>query len=288
MRIALLGGPDTGKSSYLVALFGALENRSADPLELVALKDEVGFLNRGLEALTRQERVKRTDMDSRSHVAIAVRCPSGDVDLEIPDRSGELVKRMGDDRVWDEELLSSVDELEGALLFLHVLRFDPGRSAEELERLLNTDGDRAESASEGASSRDDDPIPWAPNLMPADVRAVDLLQAILEKRSTALPLAVVISAWDRVQPPNVKPRTWLQHRAPLFDQFLESNQGRLRHALYGVSAQGFDFRVDDAAAERGRPMDPWQRMRVLDSDGNLVSFGAPILWLIEEANQADA
>lgn len=31
MKIALLGGPDTGKSSYLVALFGALENHCADP-----------------------------------------------------------------------------------------------------------------------------------------------------------------------------------------------------------------------------------------------------------------
>jgi hypothetical protein len=118
--------------------------------------------------------------------------------------------------------------------------------------------------------------------MPGDVRAIDLLQAILDKRRKALPVAVIISAWDRVQPSNVKPRTWLGHRAPLLAQFLESNADRLPNAVFGISAQGYDFTVEDAAADRGRPLDPWERARAVDGDGDSVGLGQPILWLIEE------
>lgn len=229
-----------------------------------------------------EERVKRTDADSRSHLAISVRGTGDSVDLEIPDRSGELVKRMINDRVWDEELLSSLNDVDGAILFLHVLRFDPGRPAEELAELLPASEEGADTNPETVPGRDDDPIPWSPDLMPADVRAIDLLQAIVDKRRNPLPIAVVISAWDRAQPSNVKPRTWLTHRAPLLAQFLEANEDSLPNAVFGMSAQGYDFTVEDAAADRGRALDPWERAHALDGDGESVGVGQPILWLIEE------
>ncbi len=44
MKLAALGEFATGKSSYMVVLYGALVNKAADPVTLVDVLDEVGFL----------------------------------------------------------------------------------------------------------------------------------------------------------------------------------------------------------------------------------------------------
>ena len=44
----------------MVVLYGALVNKAADPVTLVNVLDEVGFLNRGLQELAAKRRVTRT------------------------------------------------------------------------------------------------------------------------------------------------------------------------------------------------------------------------------------
>jgi hypothetical protein len=277
MRVALLGEQATGKSSYLVALYGALENHCAEPLKLERVLDEVGFLNRGLEAMMQEERVGRTDVDSEAALSIELTAPGGRVELHAPDRSGELLKAMINGRAWDPELLESLDALDGALLFVHVLRLDPGRTADEVAELLGQD---RETGSEPAAD-DADPVPWSPSLMPGDVRIVDVLQAIMDRRSRPLPIAIVISAWDWVDPQTHHPAEWLETRAPLLSQFLANRHVEFPSAVFGVSAQGFDFRHASSASQDVRNMDPWQRASTVDSTGDPTGLGAPIAWLAE-------
>jgi hypothetical protein len=277
VKLAALGEFATGKSTYVVVLYGALVNNAADPVGLRDVEDEVGFLNRGLQELAAERRVPRTDSDTEGTARLRASTPFGEMTVNLPDRSGDRLRMMIDGRAWDHDLHAVVGDLDGALLFLHVMRFDPGRSAEELDLLLA--GEEQPQPDPGPS--EEDPVPWTPSLMPSDVRAVDLLQALLTRRTAPLPLAVMLSAWDCVigdQPP----AAWLAANAPLLFQFLNTHQVELPHTVFGVSAQGFDFSNPDGAEGELSARDPWDRASVLDGEGAQVSLAQPLLWLAEQ------
>jgi hypothetical protein len=277
MKLAALGEFATGKSSYMVVLYGALVNKTADPMVLVEVLDEVGFLNRGLQELAANRRVTRTDSESEGHVRLCATSPQGELTVDLPDRSGERLKMMINGRTWDPELQTALHGLDGAMLFLHVLQFDPGHPAEELDLLLA--GENPPQPDPGPA--EEDPVPWEPSLMPSDVRAIDLLQALLTQRDAPLPLAVVLSAWDCASGEH-PPAAWLAANAPLLVQFLDTHQDELPHTVFGVSAQGFDFNNLDRTGGELTASDPWDRASVLDCDGASVSLAQPLLWLAEQ------
>jgi energy-coupling factor transporter ATP-binding protein EcfA2 len=265
VKLLLLGEQATGKSSLLVALYGALVHHRAGALRIVRTVDEVEFLSRGLRAFGRQESVRRTEVDSRARLLLEVAHGDRVVDIELPDRSGELLKHMIDARAWDPELHRQLGEAAGAMLFLR---------ADQLN--VEFDGPAA-----GPPVTIDGMQPsWAPTQMPADVRTVDLLQAMVEERATALPVAVILSAWDRAGADDVQPAAWLAERVPLLQQFLATHPGQLPHRVFGVSAQGAEFmeisREPDDAAE-----DPWDRAFLVGPEGARGTLAEPILWLID-------
>jgi Double-GTPase 1 len=282
VKLAALGEFATGKSTYAVVLYGALVNNGADPMGLVDVLDEVGFLNRGLEELAANRRVPRTDSDTEGNVRLRMSSPGGELIVDLPDRSGERLRMMINGRAWDRDLQAAIGELDGALLFLHVMRFDPGRPAEELDLLLAG----PEPSQPDPNPAEEDPVPWEPPLMPSDVRAVDLLQALLTQRAAPLPLAVVLSAWDCTSSEH-PPAAWLAANAPLLVQFLDTHKDELPYTVFGVSAQGFDFNNPDNAGSELAASDPWDRASVLDGDGANVSLGQPLLWLAERQPDGD-
>jgi hypothetical protein len=270
MIIVPLGEQETGKSSLLVALYGALVNHRAGDLRIVRTVDNVGFLSRGLQAFGRRESVRRTPVEGDERLVIELARGDQTVTLELPDHSGELLQQMLDERVWDRELHRQVSAATGALLFL--------RAGRPLGRQLDDrfSGTRA--------SYDEEPqpalAPPGPTPVPPDARAVDLLQEILEERSDPFPVAVVISAWDRVSFAHGNPAGWLADHEPLLAQFLASNAGQLPHAVFGVSAQGSEFGGEsmDSPDE-----DPWDRAFVVGEDGLRGTLAEPILWLLDAA-----
>lgn len=356
MRIVLLGEQATGKSSMLVALYGALLHRRAGEMRIVRTNEDVEFLSRGLEALGRRESVRRTEADVDARVALAVSHATGTVEIEMPDCSGDQLRNMIDTRLWDPQLQRQVVAADAAMLFLradwllddvaataHVDPFEqpldvaagdappesgeqpgatehgdyePARPYEpawpanlgvELPSLAPTDGlddveddagdpfllpwdagdvepgahgQRTEDAAmQNATAIASEPVIWAPSRMPVDVRAVDLLQELLEERSTRLPVVVIISAWDRAD--DTTPANWLAEQLPLLEQFLASNSGQLPHAVFGVSAQGADF---DAPTDAVRELDdPWDRSYLVRPDGMRGTVAEPIEWLIDAA-----
>jgi hypothetical protein len=261
MRFVLLGEQATGKSSLLVALYGALVNRRAGELRIVRTIDDVEFLSRGLEAFGRRESVRRTEVDSHARLLIEVAHHDDVVSVELPDRSGELVRHMIQARTWEPELQRHVREAAGALLFL---RADLVGSA---------------SAAPVPPLEAVEPPPWTPAEMPVDVRAVDLLQSLLEERPSALPLAVIVSAWDRAGTDARSPSTWLAGQVPLLDQFLSSHYGQLPYTVFGVSAQGSAFAGEAEATSDGE--DPWDRAFIVGPDGTPGTLADPIVWLID-------
>ena len=350
MRIVLLGEQATGKSSMLVALYGALLHRRAGEMRIVRTDEDVEFLSRGLDALGRRESVHRTEADADARVALAVSHAGGTVVIEMPDCSGDQLRNMIDTRLWDPQLQRQAVTADAAMLFLRAdwLLDDVAATAhsDPFEQPLDVAADDAPPALDeqpaGASDHrkveavwpvdvweeplsqapidgpdDDDaadpfvlpwdagdvepgnqgepgedgatqdatadlanePVSWAPSRMPVDVRAVDLLQELLEERSTRLPVVIVISAWDRAH--DTTPTDWLAKQLPLLEQFLACNSGQLPHAVFGVSAQGADF--DEPTDARREPDDPWDRSYVVRPDGVRGTVAEPIEWLIDSA-----
>ena len=114
--------------------------------------------------------------------------------VELPDRSGELLKYMLDSRVWEPDLHRQIGLAAGAMLFLRADRALPGESGDAFTELIGSEADEA-------AGQPSDPEPWTPALMAPDARTVDLLQAVLDAHTNALPLAIIISAWDRLDSP---------------------------------------------------------------------------------------
>ena len=276
MSFVLLGEPATGKSSLLVALYGALVNNAADPLRLIRTVDEVEFLSRGLEALGRQESVPRTDVDGTARLLVEVARGLDTAILEVPDNSGELLKQTLDGRVWHPDLRDGIRVAAGAMLFLRADEHDPGETTEEMAALLSPGVDDEPARDDG------DPTPWAPAAMPSDVRTIDLLQAMRDERADGAPCAIVISAWDRVAEPTPTPAAWLAENMPLLDQYLSCHAERLPHTVFGVSAQGGDFAVGLAAELVGE--DPWDRAFVVGPDGAQATLADPVLWLLDASS----
>jgi hypothetical protein len=279
MRFVLLGEQATGKSSLLVALYGSLVNRRAGDVRIVRTVDDVEFLSRGLLAFGRQESLRRTEVDSDANLIVELAIEGQVVSLDIPDRSGELLKHMLDARVWDPSLLEQIGSASGAMLFLRADLLAPTSSAD-----VDLDWVIPESAAPGdaadAGQRPGGELSWHPGLMPADARAVDLLQSLLDQRSQPLPLAIIVSAWDRASG-SPSPTAWLSERVTLLDQYLASNANRLPHAVFGVSAQGGDFATGLPAQLAGE--DPWDRAYLVGPDGVRDTFAAPIVWLLNAA-----
>jgi len=272
MRIVLLGEQATGKSSLLVALYGALVNHRAGDLRLVRTVDEVEFLSRGLQAFGRRESVQRTDVDSDARLVVDVARGDEIVSVEVPDRSGELLKHMLDSRVWEPDLHRQIGDAAGAMLFLRADLVVPGSDA--FAEPLAAAGDEPADAPVEA-------VAWTPTLMPADARTVDLLQAVLDAHADRLPLAIILSAWDRVSPPAGAPAAWLAQQLPLLGQFLATHAERLPHAVFGVSAQGGDFAL--GLADGLVQEDPWDRAFAVRPDEARGTLSEPVLWLLDNA-----
>jgi len=275
MKIVLLGEQATGKSSLLVALYGALVNHRAGDLRLVRTVDEVEFLSRGLQAFGRRESVQRTDLDSDTRLVVDVARGDEIVSVDVPDRSGELLKYMLDSRMWEPDLHRQIGLAAGAMLFLRADRALPGESGDAFTELIGSESDEA-------AGQPSDPEPWTPALMAPDARTVDLLQAALDARTNALPLAIIISAWDRVDSPAPAPPAWLAEHMPLLEQFLRSHPRQLPHAVFGVSAQGGDFAavgLDSDLIEE----DPWDRAFAVRPDEARGTLSEPVLWLLDNA-----
>lgn len=273
VRIALLGFPQTGKTTYLAAFYNALcDEEVVSPLKASALPAQATYLMTILRNWQDALPTARTPTIEQSHVELLLSHDERVFTLTMPDMSGELFQQLLRERTAQSPVYETLVGYATYLVFVH---------PDELrERVLLTDIQAAQesvAAVVGRSPTVDTAAvrDFEVDRLPLQSTMVDLLQCMDELRSgSAFRLALVISAWDRVDHSAGSPERWLTDRMPLLSQYLR-NARHIRHAVFGVSAQGGAY---DAAGSLAHVPYADRAYTIVARTAERHDITAPVLW----------
>jgi hypothetical protein len=279
--ISIVGLPASGKTTFLAALWhmvrekGAVTALSFDNLRT----DNYEHLN-ALAKLWRLGKIQqRTQVAGMRTVSMRLSDGAGrSVQVTFPDVPGEDFSRMWEDRDIDRGMIDTLTAPSILLLVngdtIRLPAWVPERIAQE----------RAMGLPEPTAAA----IEWSAELAPTQVKVVDLLQMLMadelyvgERR-----LALVISAWDKVEGEDLTPEELLATKLPLLDQYLRSERDPWTWSVWGVSAQGGvyedpekqqKFAATGALRELDRASD---RIKVVGEGVTSTDITKPLEWLI--------
>jgi len=260
--VTMIGMPDTGKSSYLAALYHALTAPSGDTAPRLSRQPKArAYLEELRQAWLRGEKPGRTSSDSGELVQLEIDIPgTGGLSLAVPDIAGETFESVFVQRRADTAVTELVRDADGLLLFTHPNHQRPRVPIAAMKRMQALAGDDDTPPTAG-----DDERPFDARAVPGEVQLVDLLQwtdAVRRPRRSATRLSIVVSAWDRAgtRPPG----EWLSRRMPMLDRYLQARPDDVLPRVYGVCAQGGDYDEDKGVAQRR----PAERAYAVLADGS--------------------
>lgn len=276
---SIIGLPRSGKTTFLAALWHLIESGEVSTkIVLDKLVGDHSHLNTIVEAWRRCEEVPRTSRKSETHVAIHARAVDGDrpLQLNFPDLSGESFEQLFASRACERAFVESFAKPGGILLFINANRATDGIPLADLGQIEHV-------VPAGGSDKDRE---WIPDMVPEQVRLVDILQLLQRPPFERMcRLAVIISAWDVLPNPKPKPAEWLAREMPLLHQFLRTNTDTFSSRVYGVSAQGGD--VAGAGRMTLAQCNPSERICCVGPDADGHDLTQPILWLAGDGGDGE-
>ena len=264
-QVLMVGLPESGKSTYLGALYYLLRKGRDERLTLVEEPAERGYLQELEDKWLRFRAFERSTHPGAKPVELLLGSPSdGRFTLSMPDVTGESYSHLWEDGVWSEPVRSFAQEAEAIILFV---------------RPNNLKQPELIDVSAGPSSGDTKWIEWEPEMAPTQAVLCDLLESIKRERGgSPARTAVVVSAWDVVRDLGVSPQQWLELQVPLLWQWLDAQEEPFEFEAFGISAQGGD--VTDQATREGlaENADPLERILRGPGAHDLID---PLLWLLD-------
>jgi Double-GTPase 1 len=282
--VVICGLPESGKTTFLAALWHLVTARDIDTqLVFDSLREgDQTYLN----AIVRQWRdakIQARTSGQPTLVSMNLRDRSkAKLRLTFPDLSGESYRRMWEERDCDPEVASILQGRTGLLVFIHADRIERQQLVVDVVEWMR----RLELPMEREK-----PIKWHPRFAPTAVQVVELLQLLLTPPLGVGPerIAIVLSAWDKVEAEGLTPTAFLTERMPLLGQYLQHGPLADRWRVFGVSAQGGDYEPSKDSkkpwkredVERARAYDkPSERITLTTDDGQSRDLTEPIVWLM--------
>lgn len=290
-RILIAGLPESGKTTFLAALWHTLKHGKHPSLQLARIPDNAAYLTSLSMQWLSFEVVKHTTHETKRSTLLQVETmPGGPTfDLELPDLSGESFSNGFELRGWETHVSESSCTSTGLALFVGpkivdmMLIDDAINIADKIAPPID-DGNTTHqvTATEKPQKATTPSKKWSASDSPTQTYLVDILQQISRERPRYRPLrvSVIASAWDKWMNSSLTPEKWLERTMPLLWQYLESNSARFPWKAYGVSAQGGDY----LNAERVRQleeMDPCERPIVASGTGVSNDLALPLAWFFE-------
>ena len=281
--VVIIGLPESGKTTFLAALWHLIVERDVDTmLHFHTLKaGDATHLN-GIAARWRDAKVQdRTAVGGNRLVSMNLQ-DSTDTPLQVtfPDVPGEAYRRMWEDRDCEPEIAEFL-KAGHVLLFVHADTIRPPSWVVDEVAL---------SKAVGLDVPQGEVVPWHPRLTPTQVQLVDLLELLRTPPLDAGPrkLAIMLSAWDKAVGEGLTPKAYLEAKLPLLAQYLRMGADGWIWRTYGLSAQGGDYDpIDPEAAqnpeaERLRQLDqPSTRIRLISDEPETHDLTEPLAWLME-------
>jgi hypothetical protein len=283
--ILFVGLTGTGKTNFLVALDLVLDNQ-VDPDGLV--HSEHADDRTYLEPLRAQwlegvELLHTSRLGPPPPHQLLLRHPASGTIATFynPDLAGETFDSQFITRSLPHEFGLRMQRATGLILFLHC---NHQADHELLEHPQFMD---AEAACEASKTQPIAPVQvddWSIEQASRQVKLVDLLQFIAELREYPLPIAVAISAWERVEKAAdglfpKEPSGFLVNLWPLLAQYLESNRDAFPFRTFGVSARGGGTSAKEI--EQLIKLDqPRDRVIVVDGEHRSNDLTRPVRWLL--------
>jgi hypothetical protein len=269
-RLALIGMPQTGKSTFLGALWALIQSPLEQSVSEASFSGDRSYIQRLAEQVARGEEIDRTGVDTNEAMAVELAFGSlGSADVLIPDTSGESLRVLVEQHLWHPRLRAACEDATAIALFVHPARL---RAPQPMSLLAGFDGEQAA-----------DP---APEAVAFDVHEhaataaelIDVFENVTElcRERWPIRLAVIVSAWDRVDG-EPTPHEWMATRLPAVLATIESNPDIAALEVFGVSAQGGPLEVREELLARGEICD---RVYAFDRAGRPVSLVAPVRWAI--------
>lgn len=270
---SIIGLPESGKTTYLAALWHLLEaDEVCTQLTLDRFEGDRQYLNTIAECWRRCEKVPRTSGAGETDVSILVHEPSTDrrAKLGFPDLAGELFNQQVATRKCRKAYVEGFNGDGGAMLFLTANRYQDGITLQDMAEVFE------EEVSQSALSSD-----WTPDNIPQQVKLVELLQFLQRPpfQRKKRRLAVIVSAWDVISETSLSPEAWLHREQPLLHQFILSNSDSFDFRIYGISAQGGNL---EEAKDELLKKTPSERILCIGDGVKPHDLTAPIHWLMSE------
>lgn len=291
LQAVLVGGPGSGKTSYLGALWSTVQNAAPDATPRLSDKmpPRPGYLIAAEAALMSGRSVGRTNRDTGERVELDLMLKAGKASIHYTDLAGETLTAVLLERRAPDDLVNDLQGSNALMLFLHPNDIHTSVSIADAAQVGKTLGTAVE----------DNPVIESGDVVVAGdkriwddadsaIHLVELLQVCVEladAEGDIFPLAVIISAWDLIDSGEgwggIDPTAWLGEQMPLLKQFLDSNREQRPWKAFGISAQGFDFEATPDDAE------VWdlpcaERTAVVEDKGWCPEITRPIEWLLSE------
>jgi hypothetical protein len=290
LKHLVVGLPRTGKTSFIAALGHVVESGVPNSLQLVDMgnaRDRVNAISK--EWLGYRE-VDRTNFNTETNVIMKLSTPSGGnvVELLLPDMTGESFELQWKNREWTKEYDDLARESSGLLLFVHPDKIVEPLSIEEVAHLEGQmqrgDIDRNSHVQSETASK---PTDWSHDCVPTGVQLVELLQFFLDQKDIypLARIAIIVSAWDKLEDLKVTPDEWLAMALPLLDQFLRAARNRVPFRIYGISALGGDINNPEELKRMQNENKPSNRIIVVGQGSTPHDITAPIKWLMDVADE---
>lgn len=286
-HLLFMGLPGSGKTTFLAALWHVLDERSSETrLRLTGLSVDRTYLHQITADWQKCSQVQRTKLEHEQVVNLSLASGTTEFELTVPDLSGEGFEQQLRDRKIGVVHHENIQRATGLVLFVHARVKEGTRLSYSRQLGAVLDGappQRAGTDAAGGNAQKPAIDPWSIEKLPTQVALVELLQFALESVARKVRVAVVISAWDLVEKTSFTgtPHEYLKRELPLLRQFLDSNDDRLEHTVFGVSAQGGDITVAEQKSALLGLDDALKRIKVLHGSDISQDITRPIAWLLE-------
>lgn len=271
MRILMVGLSDSGKTTFLAALYELV--RAEPPVEgaLHQYKEpaERDYFHEIAQTWLKLKRLGHSNADEPRHGALHLEAPGGKrFDLEIPDISGEDFNHAWEGDPWPGPVVEIAARANAVLIFVR---------RDEIEPPLLLPSEDAPVPDEKAGSE------WSAKAAPTQTKLADLLESLDALVPLPLPIALIASAWDAAEEEaEIRPDQWLKLRLPLLWQMLESRRETRPFFVFGVSAQGGDVEDPNELERLAKITPPHDRVIVAHGEDISADISAPISWLLTQ------